>query len=189
MVVGQDSEFSTAQFYARYNSELANDFGNLLSRLLNMAARYAGGKVPAPAAAEEPERTLRAAWAEVEPVMFALCGEFQFHAVLERLNVFVKAVNRYLEVRSPWKLAKSADPADQVRVAGSLAQVAEGVRLAATAYAPFMPEISARVLALLGQPPVERWEGQLAWGERLSGAVLGEKAILFPKIEAPDASA
>jgi methionyl-tRNA synthetase len=108
---------------------------------------------------------------------------------LENINRFVKTLNQYVEIRSPWKLAKSTETTDQRRVATCLAVIAEGVRLAATAYAPFMPEISARVLALLGQPPVERWEGQLAWGERLTGAILGEKAILFPKIEAPDSPA
>ncbi|MGA2053362.1 MAG: class I tRNA ligase family protein, partial [Opitutales bacterium] len=185
MVVGQDSEFTVEQFVVRYNSELANDFGNSVARLLNMGARYSGGKVPAATVGEEPERTLRAEWEKLAPEIWPLCDEYQFHALLERINGFVKAINRYLDARSPWKLAKSADAADQARVATSLAYLAEGVRLAAVAYAPFMPGISARVLALLGQPPVEGWEKELKWDtNRLTGAALGEKTILFPKIEA-----
>ena len=186
MAAGQDSEFSDELFTGRYNSELANDFGNSVARLLNMGARYCGGKVPAASVDEEPERTLRAEWERLAPEIGPLCEEFQFHVVIERINGFVKAINRYLDIRSPWKLAKSNDAADQAKVATSLAYLAEGVRLAAAAYAPFMPGISARVLGLLGQKPVERWEGQLAWGDRLAGAALGEKEILFPKIESTE---
>ncbi len=184
MVIGQDADFTTEQFVARYNSELANDFGNSLARLLNMGSRYSGGLVPAPTIAEEPERALRTAWEEFAPTIYPLCDEYQFHSLLDRLNAFVKALNRYLETRAPWKLAKSADPVDQARTATSLAFLAEGVRLTAVVLAPVMPEISARVLALLGQPPIEKWDGQLTWGTRLTGATLGEKIILFPKFEA-----
>ena len=133
---------------------------------------------------EEPERTLRAEWEKFAPEIYPLGDGYQFHALLEKLNTFVKAINRYLDVRSPWKLAKSADPADQARVATSLAHLAEAVRLVAATLTPVMPQVSARILGLLGQPPVEKWDGQLAWGARLAGATLGEKVIFFPKIEA-----
>jgi methionyl-tRNA synthetase len=190
MTVGQDSEFTEEQFVVRYNSELANDFGNSVARLLNMGARYSGGKVPAATVDEEAEQTLRAEWVRLLPEIAPLADEFQFHTLLERINGFVKAINRYLDVRSPWKLAKSAEAADQARVATSLAYLAEGVRLVAVAYAPFMPEISARVLGLLGQPAVTSWAGQLDWDtNRLAGATLGEKTILFPKIESEEKAA
>ncbi|HVU37011.1 MAG TPA: class I tRNA ligase family protein [Opitutales bacterium] len=183
VAVGQDSDFSYEQFNARYNSELADDLGNGVARLLNMGARYAGGVVPAATVNEEPERTLQAEWEKFAPEIYPLCDGFQFHLLLEKLNVFVKAINRYLDVRSPWKLAKSADAADQARVATSLAYLAESVRLAAVTLAPIMPETSAKILGLLGQPPVAKWEGSLTWGASLAGAKLGEKVILFPKLE------
>jgi methionyl-tRNA synthetase len=190
MNVGQDSEFTPEQFAVRYNSELANDFGNNVARLLNMVPRYAGGQVPAATVDEEPEQTLRAEWARQAPEIKPLCEQYQFHAVLERINSFVKALSRYLDVRVPWKLAKSTEAADQARVATALAYLAEGVRLAAAAYAPFMPEISARVLGLLGQTAVTAWAGQLEWNTaRLAGATLGEKTILFPKIESEEKAA
>ena len=185
MVIGSDSDFSFDHFKARYNSELADDLGNCVARLLNMGSRYSGGKVPAATVAEEPERTLRAEWEKFLPEIIPLTKAYQFHLLLEQLNVFVKSINRYLDVRSPWKLAKSADPADAPRVQTSLAYLAESVRLTAVTLAPISPEISARMLDLLGQPPVDKWEGTLAWGDRLAGATLSEKVILFPKIEAP----
>jgi methionyl-tRNA synthetase len=184
MAAGQDSDFSATQFTARYNSELADDLGNCVARLLNMGARYSGGRVPAATVDEDPERTLRAEWGKFAPEIYPLGDGYQFHALLEKLNTFVKAINRYLDVRSPWKLAKSADPADQARVATSLAHLAEAVRLVAATLTPVTPQVSARILGLLGQPPIEKWDGQLDWGARLAGATLGEKVILFPKIEA-----
>jgi len=190
MVVGQDSEFTEEQFVVRYNSELANDFGNNVARLLNMVPRYSGGQVPTATVDEEPEQTLRAEWERTRPELAPLADEFQFHTLLERLNGFVKAISRYLDVRSPWKLAKSTDATNQARMTTALAHLAEGVRLTAVAYAPFMPEISARVLGLLGQPAVTLWAGQLGWDTgRLTGATLGEKAILFPKIESEEKAA
>jgi len=185
VVIGQDSDFSFEQFTARYNSELADDLGNCVARLLNMASRYSGGKVPVATIAEEPEHTLRAEWEKFAPEIIPLADGYQFHTLLEKLNTFVKAINRYLDVRSPWKLAKSADPTDQARVASSLAHLAESVRLTAATLAPITPEISSRMLGLLGQPPVEKWAGNLTWGDRLAGAQLSEKVILFPKIELP----
>jgi methionyl-tRNA synthetase len=184
MAAGHDSDFSAVQFTARYNSELADDLGNCVARLLNMVARYAAGRVPAATVVEDPEKTLRAEWEVFVPEIYPLCDGFQFHTLLEKLNIFVKSINRYLDVRSPWKLAKSASPADPARLATSLAHLAEAVRLAAVTLTPVMPEVSARILALLGQPPVELWHGQLAWGATLVNAPLGEKVILFPKLEA-----
>jgi len=187
MVIGQDSDFSSEHFKARYDSELADDLGNCVARLLNMGSRYCGSKVPVATVIEEPERTLRAEWDKFAPEIIPLTETYQFHALLEKLNIFVKSINRYLDVRSPWKLAKSTDATDQARVQTSLAYLAESVRLVAATLASITPEISTRMLALLGQPPVELWEGNLAWSDRLAGATLSEKVILFPKIEPPKA--
>jgi methionyl-tRNA synthetase len=68
MNVGQDSDFTPEQFLVRYNSELANNLGNLVNRTLNMTTRFAGGVVPAAEAAEEPETALRELWAQTGPV-------------------------------------------------------------------------------------------------------------------------
>ena len=110
MSVGQDSDFSLNQFLARYNSELANNLGNLVNRTLNMTNRFGGGVVPAAAArtAEElaapgfePERELRALWEKTREEFITLCEGFQFHIALERAFAFVTATNRYVEQRAP----------------------------------------------------------------------------------------
>ncbi|MFW5883456.1 MAG: class I tRNA ligase family protein, partial [Verrucomicrobiota bacterium] len=183
MNVGQDSEFSPELFMSRYNGDLANDLGNLVARLLNMGGRYAGGTLPAATLDEAPEQTLRQQWQEVRAELLRLYEGFQFHSGLDRTLTFVKGINRYAEQRAPWKLAKSDDPADQEALKTSLATMAEGLRLAAAALTPVMPEISARIAGLLGEPATESWiDGVLDWQpDRLTGHTLGERTILFPK--------
>ncbi len=185
MNVGQDSEFSPELFMTRYNSELANDLGNLVSRLLNMGCRYAGGRVPAAVIEEAPEKELKALWATTEKDLIPLFEDFQFHRALDRIFTFISGINRYAEMRAPWKLAKSEAPEDQAALQTSLATMAEGLRLAVVLLTPVMPSIAAKIRTLIGADPIERVAGQLEWGTTLEGKALGEKAILFPRPERP----
>ncbi len=181
MNVGQDSDFSIELFLSRYNSDLANDLGNLVSRTLNMASRYAGSTVPAFAVEEEPEKELRALWKETRGAALECYDGIQFHLALDRIFTFIRGINRYAETRAPWKLAKSEDPEDRARLETALATMAEGVRLAVTLAAPVMPDLETRVRALLGCGETDTWEGELNWSETLVGKTLSAPVILFPR--------
>ncbi len=181
MNVGQDSDFTLEKFMTRYNSDLANDLGNLVSRLLNMTQRYCGGVVPAVQVSEEPEKELWASWDSVHQEIVGLYDGFRLHTALERTFQFVSSVNRYAETRAPWKLAKSDSPEDRQRLETALAAMAESLRLAATVLLPVMPGIGEKIFELLGSPAVSIWKGHLKWGESLQGKTLGKAAILFPK--------
>lgn len=181
MTVGQDSDFTTEQFLTRYTDDLGNDLGNLLSRLLNMGGRYCEGKVPVASVDEEPEQELRKLWNETHPGVLEKYDALEFHRGLDRAFTFVRAINRYAEIRAPWKLAKSDDPADRTKLETALAVMAEGLRLASVLLAPVMPGVAAKVQGLLGIEPTASYEGNLAWGETLTGKPLGEKTILFPR--------
>ncbi|MFA5058580.1 MAG: class I tRNA ligase family protein, partial [Opitutaceae bacterium] len=185
MNVGQDSEFSLELFLSRYSSDLANDLGNLVNRTLNMSARYAGGIVPAAGAAGDPERELQALWERTRDEAIRLCGGFQFHSALERTFVFIKAINAYIEKRAPWKLGKSADPGDQALLPTSLATMAEALRLGVTLLAPVTPATTEKVYAALGHRPAPKWQDELQWGARLTGARLQPGLVLFPRPEPP----
>ena len=100
---------------------------------------------------------------------------------MEKTITFITGLNRYAEIRAPWKLAKSEDEKDKALLATTLSTLAEGLRLGNVFLKPVMPDISDRISGLLGQEPVTRWEGQLDWSTRLDGQVLGEKTILFPR--------
>jgi len=183
MTVGQDSDFSNELFNARYTAELGNDLGNLVSRFLNMTARYADGRIPAETVDEEPEQNVRQAWAATRPEYLEQFNKFGFNRGLEKLFEFIRGLNQYAGIREPWKLVKSEDPADAARVATALAIMGEGLRLASCLLTPVMPTISTRILELLGSQPCDAWDDRLDWGGSLEGATVGEKAILFPRVD------
>lgn len=185
MSVGQDSDFTLELFLGRYQADLSNNLGNLVSRLLNMVGRNYADGLPAATVDEAPEQELKADWAATGPAVQELFSQFQFHLAMEKTMAFVSSLNRYAEVRAPWKLAKSDDPQDRARLATTLANLAEGLRLANAFLKPVMPAIADRISELLATAPVERWEGQLDWSDRLTGNVFAAKAILFPRPEAP----
>lgn len=181
MTVGQDSDFSEELFMSRYNSELGNDLGNLLSRLLNMGGRYTEARVPVASVEEEPETDLRNLWSKAWKSARVGYEGFLFHSSLESVFEFIRGINRYAEQRAPWKLAKSDDPGDRALLETSLATLAEGLRLAAAALVPVMPEISAKILEKIGADPLDKWDERMEWGDSLGGKPLGEKTILFPR--------
>ena len=187
MSVGQDSEFSIELFLGRYNSDLANDLGNLVSRLLNLVGRHCPDGFPKATVEEEPERVLRALWEETRDEVHRLYEGFQFHSGLERTFKFITGINRYADVRAPWKLAKSEDPEDRQRMMTSYAVMGEGLRLASLFLLPVMPATTKRIHGLLGLETPELWKGNLDWSNRLDGARPGAKEILFPKHAQPEA--
>jgi methionyl-tRNA synthetase len=181
MNVGQDSDFTREQFLVRYNGDLANDLGNLVNRALNMTTRFGAGTVPAPEIAEAPEQELQALWTKTAADYLTLSEGFQFHTALERLFTFVKAINAYIEKRAPWKLGKSADPADGARLRTALATIAEALRLATAALEPVMPGATEKINGVLGQASSGTWAERLVWGQRLTGAKVREALVLFPR--------
>ena len=181
MNVGQDGDFSRELFLTRYNSELANDLGNLVNRVLNMTGRFAGGLIPSAGEDGEPEAELRKLWESTARDYSALFNQFQFHTGLERLFTFVRAINAYVEKRAPWKLGKSPEAADKALLATSLATMAEALRLAAVALRPVMPVATARIGAVLGYTPSGTWSEELAWGGRLAGSRVEASLVLFPR--------
>jgi methionyl-tRNA synthetase len=183
MNVGQDSEFTVDQFLVRYNSELANNLGNLVNRTLNMATRFAAGVVPAADVTEDPERELQELWTKTREEAVPLCEQFQFHTALERGMAFVTATNAYIEKRAPWKLGKSAEAKDQALLRTSLATMAEALRLAVALMRHVTPSTTDKINAVLGYTPGPVWRDELVWGGKLTGAKVAESLVLFPRPE------
>jgi methionyl-tRNA synthetase len=183
MVVGQDADFSTLTFENRYKADLGNNLGNLVNRLLNMVGRNYSGLIPAAAADEDLEKNLRLLWGESIKKYEEAFAEYQVSHALEALWVFISAMNAYIEARAPWKLAKSADPADRARLDSCLAHVAEGLRLVGTILTPVMPSTCAKLLTNIGRPAASLFEGQLTWSSVCTGSQVAEKCILFPPVE------
>jgi len=185
MNVGQDSDFTLEQFMVRYNSELANNLGNLVNRTLNMATRFAGGVLPSAEAGEDLEKNLHALWDKTRDEFIPLCEGYQFHAALERAMVFLTETNAYIEKRAPWKLGKSAEPKDQALLRTSLATMAESLRLAVALIQHVTPATTAKINEVLGYSPGAVWRDELNWGGRLGGSKVAASLVLFPRPQPP----
>ena len=186
MNVGQDSEFTVEQFMVRYNSELANNLGNLVNRTLNMTTRFAAGVLPAAepgASADGLEAELQAAWTKTRDEIVPLCENFQFHTALERTMAFLTATNSYIDKRAPWKLGKSTEPKDLALLRTTLATIAEASRLGVAAMQHVTPSSTQKINTALGYTPGTDWRAELEWGTKLNGAKVSPALVLFPRPE------
>jgi methionyl-tRNA synthetase len=192
---GQDGSVSTASFEQRYESELANDYGNLASRTLAMILRYRngmigghtgdgapGGALGERGAADALDGTLAADFAGLGERVAGLIDRVELTSALEEIWTGVRRLNRYVEEQAPWQLAK--DPGRAAELDRVLATLAEGLRVVSVLLHPYLPESTAKLLDALGAP-----------GLSLAGAAFGAGAIervqalepLFPKIALDDA--
>ena len=180
---GSDGSFSWEDMSARYTSELANDFGNLASRLAAMIEKYCEGKVPAVAAGAELAQALNATVAKADTAMVALDFQGGINAVMD----FCKKVNGYVTEKEPWILAK--DPANKAELEGVLYNTAESLRALAVLLHPVMPattEIlweSLGANAAIGSLGAQTISNVAKWGQLLQGTVVTKTPVLFPRLE------
>jgi methionyl-tRNA synthetase len=170
---GSDGSISAAGFEERYNSELANEYGNLASRTLAMIGRYREGVVPEAVPAEIDE--LRGLPARVGERLDAV----DLTGALEEIWQAVRALNRYVQDEEPWKLAK--DDSNAERVDQILYTLAEGLRSVSVLLSAYMPETANRLLQALGQPDLALDAAE--YGAGPGGATVGDLTPLFPRIE------
>jgi methionyl-tRNA synthetase len=173
---GQDGSVSAAGFEARYETELANDYGNLASRTLAMIERYRDGRVPD--AELDPELATGVdGLAGLVDDLSALLDRAELTQGLEEIWARVRRLNRYVEEARPWELAK--DPDAGGRLDAVLYNLAEGLRVTTLALYAYMPETGDRLLDALGEPAREL----VAFGSRGGGQPVRRLPSLFPKIE------
>ncbi len=150
MTLGQDASFSEEAFIRRFNADLANDLGNLLSRVVSMIHRYHGGRMPAPSAhaGAQPEiAELRAAVAAAADRLERGLPSFHLDAALGAIIAAVREGNRFLEVRAPWTQAKLSD---RQPLSDTLYAAAECLRAVSALLAPVMPAKMTELRAALG---------------------------------------
>lgn len=184
MAFGLDASFSEEALVARINADLANNLGNLVSRTLNMTARFANGKVPEPGPLEEPEREVEAAAAAAVAEVDEHVRNLELHRALESVLRVVDSANRYLELREPWKAAK--DPSRAGQVDTTLYTCCEALRIVALLLAPFMPEKAPEILERLGLEGLlahAQLPRDAAWGGIPAGNPTTKGPPLFPRIE------
>ena len=184
---GTDGSISMEAMVQRYNGDLANDWGNLVSRLLNMTEKYLDGVTPQAPVDQEHTAEDRALFAHAEelvPRYEGAMAQLDFAGALEAVWDLVKGTNLYIENAAPWNLAKSDEA--RPRLEAVLYHALEAVRIATLFTAPVTPATSAEVWRRLGLPgsPVDVDDLATAarWGGLPGGLTVTKGEPLFPRI-------
>ena len=185
VVHGDDSAISFERMEQVYNADLANSWGNLVSRALNMSAKYFDGKTP----------ELAEGWAQKDGVLKGV-AEGIYDRYANRMEVFdyagakdavmelVHAANHYIEDSAPWAVAK--DPERAGELADIIVSLLESIRISAHLLAPFMPKTSAEVLrrmSLEGEAATDDLRAACSWGGLVGGVAVTKGDALFPRLD------
>jgi methionyl-tRNA synthetase len=181
MPLGQDANFSDEAILTRFNADLANDLGNLVSRATTMVHRYRDGVIPEapPERAQQLDRDLEAAVATAIDAVKANFNAYQVSLALQDTWTLVRHVNKYIVEREPWKLAKDVTNTDVLNQ--TLYRGADALRVIAALVDPVMPDAASRIRRMLGVAS-ESWT-TLRAGSLAPGTKLGDVEPLFPRIE------
>jgi methionyl-tRNA synthetase len=186
---GQDGSFSFDALVQRYNGDLANGYGNLVSRVVNMVHKYFGGVAPEAGAETPAENALRTSAANAIAAFGPAFDELNFSEALKALWTLVAETDGYLTFNAPWKKpAERSDEEHLVLQARVLATAAEAIRIITALVYPILPDAAAKVWRQLGQGEIadaakNAFLTNLAWGGLKPGTKFGEPAPLFPRAE------
>jgi methionyl-tRNA synthetase len=187
IVFGSDGSFSFDAVVQRYNSDLANDLGNLASRTLTMINRYFGGSVPYPSplgARKEADDTIKDQAQAVIAEFGRLFDDYQFSRALETAWSLVGSVNKYLVEQEPWVVAEKEGEENKARLATILYTSAEALRVVTALAHPVLPESTARIWQQLGLGEISRLNlAELKWGQLPLGGKLGKVEPVFPRAD------
>lgn len=172
-----DSDFSKERFYQTYNTDLANDFGNLVNRIFKLIKKYYDGKIPSAGEFGEDEKAMQNNAEVCLNAVLKDLDELNVNAIAVDVIGYVTSINRYLEKTEPWKLAKT----DLKMTATVLYTALASLRFSASLLYPLLPEKMTEFFTMLnnGDTPGT----QMKWDDLKSGTELGEMKALFPRFD------
>jgi methionyl-tRNA synthetase len=180
---GQDGDIDERRLASKYNSDLANDLGNLVSRVIHMVKSYCKGMIPQPTAYEKSDEDLRSEATGCGDVVFEHIKTINLNQSVDEILKLVRSTNRYVENQAPWNLAKEAN---QERLATVLYVGCEVLRIIGALFYPTLPNKSLRIRELLGLSGEElnpSLEEAKTWGVLKPGRKVGKPESLFPRIQ------
>ena len=180
MPYGSDGSITYESVITRYNNDLANNLGNLVSRTHAMTKKYFDGIVPAPAVEAEPDGELKAAVAEGIKLSRELMDAYHVADASEAIFAMLRRANKYIDETTPWILAKNEE--DKPRLATVIYNLLEVIRIGAVLLSPYMPATSEKILAQLGTD-LGDYSTVATFGALEPGKPLGEASTLFARID------
>jgi methionyl-tRNA synthetase len=181
LAVGNDGDFSARRFEARYDGDLGNEWGNLLSRVVTMIGKFSDGKIPSPESESGGPSEARAAADALSSALPGRLDAMDLQGICEDAMAVLRAGNRHVDATQPWKAAK--DPAKAGFVRDALYTIAESVRVASAALQPILPMKALKAMCQLGAPAANDLRTALRWGGLVPGAQTVKADVLFPRME------
>ena len=174
MVLGQDANFTMESFLKRYNSDLANDFGNLLSRVSTLMKKNYDGRIPEPGELTSGETKVQSDGENLVKIVNEKIESMRINEAIEETMQYIRSVNKYMEDNTPWKLVKE----DKVAAGRVLYTAGEALRIGAVLLSPIMPSRTAVLLDVLNVQNIG-----LEWGGLTPGNQLKDHEPLFPRVQ------
>ena len=181
--LGSDGNFSLDALITRINSDLANDLGNLASRVLKMIDSYCSGKIPEGAGLEARDEQLVRFSKETIGLYTENFDQFQINRALENVWELISVVNKYIVANEPWVLAKTSSKRE--RLTTVLYNSAEALRIICVLLAPVLVEGTGAIFSQLGldEPPESLRIDKLNWGGLRPGTSLGKRVAVYPRLD------
>ena len=179
---GADSNFDTQYLINRYNSDLANNLGNLVSRTVSMIDKYFNGKLISTHEHGDFDDDLISTCLSSKQIVEQNLDDLQFSNALSQIFKITSRANKYIDETTPWVLAKSEEQKN--RLACVLYNLSESIRITSILLSPFMPEICKKIQSQIDmQPSILNWEDSDKWGLLDKELKTGKKELLFPRID------
>ena len=177
MVLGQDATFTLDSFIKRYNADLANDYGNVINRVVVLITKYFDSKVPSPGEYNNIDKNLITKFDDISLKISKYIKELKIHELVEFIFSLVRLINKYLEDKEPWKTYKDFPNQNEV-TATTLYLSIECIRICSQLLHPIMPSKTEIVLKSMNAMEINFNFGQIKSGQKIDSI-----PTLFPRIE------
>ncbi len=180
MPYANDGSITHEAVVERYNNDLANNLGNLVSRTAAMTEKYFGSVIPVPAEEEPLDKELKQAAHDAFKKMFSKMEALHCAEAIEEIFAFFRRTNKYIDETAPWILAKSEETKPRLQTV--LYNLLEAVRFGAVMLAPYLPETSEKILSILNTEKND-FASLKEFGALTSGVKLGKAENLFARVD------